>query len=41
MSGITELVRDSVVDTYIENHGWVLDEEKSENGWHCVTLTRA
>jgi len=40
MSGITELVRDSVVDTYTENHGWVLDEEKSENGWHCVTLTR-
>lgn len=41
MSGITELVRDSVVDAYIENHGWILDEEKSENGWHCVTLTRA
>jgi ribosomal protein L11 methyltransferase len=41
MSGITELVRDSVVDTYTENHGWVLDEEKSENGWHCVTLTHA
>lgn len=41
LSGITELVRDSVVDTYIENHGWVLDEERSENGWHCVTLKRA
>jgi ribosomal protein L11 methyltransferase len=41
MSGITELVRDSVVDTYTENHGWILDEEKSESGWHCVTLTRA
>jgi ribosomal protein L11 methyltransferase len=40
MSGITELVRDSVVETYINNHGWVLDEEKSENGWHCVTLRR-
>jgi ribosomal protein L11 methyltransferase len=40
MSGITELVRDSVVDTYTENHGWILNEEKSENGWHCVTLTR-
>jgi ribosomal protein L11 methyltransferase len=40
MSGITELVRDSVVDTYTESHGWVLDEEKSESGWYCVTLTR-
>jgi ribosomal protein L11 methyltransferase len=41
MSGITELVRDSVVDAYTENHGWVLEEEMSENGWHCVTLTRS
>jgi ribosomal protein L11 methyltransferase len=41
MSGITELVRDSVVDTYTGRHGWVLDEERSENEWHCVTLTRA
>lgn len=40
MSGITELVRDSVVDTYIENHAWVLDEEMSEGGWHCITLVR-
>ena len=38
LSGITELVRDSVVDTYIEQHGWTLDEERSETGWHCVTL---
>jgi ribosomal protein L11 methyltransferase len=40
MSGITELVRDSVVDTYTEKHGWVVDEERSDSGWHCVTLVR-
>lgn len=40
MSGITELVRDSVIDTYTENHGWVVEDEQSDSGWHCVTLTR-
>ena len=40
MSGITELVRDSVVDTYTERYGWVVDEERSDSGWHCVTLVR-
>lgn len=40
MSGITELVRDSVVDTYTENHGWVVDEEQSDSGWHCIVLTK-
>lgn len=40
LSGITELVRDMVVDEYTENHGWSVDSERSELGWHCVALTR-
>lgn len=40
MSGITELVRDSVVDTYTENHGWTMEEEQSDSGWHCIVLTK-
>lgn len=41
MSGITELVRDSVVDAYTCERGWVVDEERSDSGWHCLTLVRA
>lgn len=41
MSGITELVRDSVVDTYTEGLGWVVDTERSDSGWCCVTLRKA
>lgn len=40
MSGITELVLDSVIDAYTSEHGWVVDEELSDSGWHCVTLVR-
>lgn len=40
MSGITELVRDSVVDTYVERLGWVVEDERSDAGWHCVTLVK-
>lgn len=40
LSGITELVRDMVVDEYTENHGWSVASERSELGWHCVALTR-
>jgi ribosomal protein L11 methyltransferase len=40
MSGITELVRDSVADTYTENHGWTIEEEQSDSGWHCIVLTK-
>jgi ribosomal protein L11 methyltransferase len=40
VSGITELVRDTVVDTYIDTHGWSLEEDRSDSGWHCLSLTR-
>jgi len=40
MSGITELVRDSVVDTYTGDLGWTVDEEQSDAGWHCLVLTK-
>ncbi len=39
LSGITELVRDVVIDEYSEKHGWSLVSERSDNGWHCVVLT--
>jgi ribosomal protein L11 methyltransferase len=41
LSGITELVRDMVVDEYTEKHGWSVSSERSDQGWHCVTLTRS
>lgn len=41
MSGITELVRDSVVDTYTETHGWVVEEERSDSGWCCICMRRS
>jgi ribosomal protein L11 methyltransferase len=40
MSGITELVRDSVVDAYTENHGWIVEEERSDGGWCCISMRR-
>jgi ribosomal protein L11 methyltransferase len=40
VSGITELVRDAVVNTYTETHGWSLEEEHSDSGWHCLSLIR-
>lgn len=40
VSGITELVRDTVVDTYIDTLGWSLEEDRSDSGWHCLSLTR-
>jgi ribosomal protein L11 methyltransferase len=40
MSGITELVRDSVVDTYTEALGWVVEEERSDSGWCCISMRR-
>ena len=40
LSGITELVSDSVIDTYVE-HGWKVETERDDNGWHCVVLVRA
>ena len=40
LSGITELVRDMVVDEYTENHGWSVRSERNDSGWHCVTLER-
>lgn len=40
MSGITELVRDLVVDTYTNDHGWTLRDESADAGWHCLTLVK-
>ena len=40
MSGITELVRDSVADTYTDSYGWTIEEEHSDSGWHCIVLTK-
>lgn len=40
MSGITELVRDSVVDAYTEHHGWTVEEERSDGGWCCISMRR-
>jgi ribosomal protein L11 methyltransferase len=39
LSGITELVRDLVIDEYSEKHGWGVVSERCDNGWHCIVLT--
>lgn len=39
LSGITELVSDSVIATYVK-HGWKVDTEREDSGWHCVVLGR-
>jgi ribosomal protein L11 methyltransferase len=41
LSGISELVRDSVVERYTEALGWELSGELSEGGWVCVILRKA
>ena len=38
LSGITELVRDVVIDEYSERHGWSIVSERSDSGWHCIVL---
>lgn len=40
LSGITEIVRDSVVETYTEKFGWTVRRERNEEGWCCITLER-
>jgi len=41
LSGITELVFDHVVDTYVGTLGWELRHEQTESGWVCAVLARA
>lgn len=41
MSGITELVRDAVVDAYVSNGTWGIEDEQSDSGWHCLVLRKS
>lgn len=40
MSGVTELVRDVVVDAYVSKGTWVIEEEQSDSAWHCLVLRK-
>ena len=40
LSGITELVCDSVTEAFCAAHGWQLTQELSQPGWVCLVLTR-
>jgi ribosomal protein L11 methyltransferase len=39
LSGITELVKDQVLEAY-SPPGWVLERERCEDGWVCLVLRR-
>lgn len=40
LSGVTELVKDSVEAAFTENGAWELLSERGENDWMCLTLAR-
>jgi len=40
ISGVTELVKDSVEAAFTENEAWELLSERGENDWMCLTLAR-
>ncbi len=40
LSGITDLVRNLVVEAYCDQERWTIVEEYSEDGWVCLVLTK-
>jgi ribosomal protein L11 methyltransferase len=41
LSGMTELVKDSVADAFTETGAWELVRERAENGWNCLVLKKS
>lgn len=40
LSGMTELVKDSVAETFTNTSVWKLVNERAENGWNCLVLKK-
>ena len=41
LSGVTELIKDLVIDSFIKNDDWSLVTERGERDWMCFVLKRA